>query len=275
MWNQGGGGDQGQSGGYGDQGGGYLQSPGQFASPGGSQGEKRRSNRAQNIMPVTAAQILAVEQMDDRFFSGEIELHQVTMIGLVKSVNESATRLDYFIDDMTGPPLKVQHFVDNDENTPESERTPTMRENTYVRVTGNVRAFQNQKNIVAFKLAPVTDPNEITCHMLEVIHAHIGHTKAANNVYADPGSNYQGTAAPMDVGGFGGAPDQGLTQTQNQVHMVIKSCSDEQGLNISYICNKLRGVPQKDIRDAVEFLSSEGHIYSTIDDEHFKSTDSG
>ncbi len=28
-------------------------------------------------------------------------------------------------------------------------------------------------------------------------------------------------------------------------------------------------------REAVEFLSSEGHIYSTIDDEHYKSTDSG
>jgi len=27
-------------------------------------------------------------------------------------------------------------------------------------------------------------------------------------------------------------------------------------------------------RDAVEFLSSEGHIYSTIDDEHYKATDS-
>ena len=29
-----------------------------------------------------------------------------------------------------------------------------------------------------------------------------------------------------------------------------------------------------DFRDAIEFLSGEGHIYSTIDDEHFKSTDS-
>ena len=33
-----------------------------------------------------------------------------------------------------------------------------------------------------------------------------------------------------------------------QVHMVIKSCSDEQGLSITYICNKLRGIPQKEIR---------------------------
>ena len=27
-------------------------------------------------------------------------------------------------------------------------------------------------------------------------------------------------------------------------------------------------------RDAIEFLSSEGHIYSTIDDDHYKATDS-
>lgn len=27
-------------------------------------------------------------------------------------------------------------------------------------------------------------------------------------------------------------------------------------------------------REAVEFLSSEGHIYSTIDDDHYKATDS-
>ena len=36
------------------------------------------------------------------------------MVGLVKSVNETATRLDYFIDDMTGSPIEVKHFVDND-----------------------------------------------------------------------------------------------------------------------------------------------------------------
>lgn len=39
---------------------------------------------------------------------------QITIIGIVRSVKESATRLDYEIDDMTGPPLEVRQFVDND-----------------------------------------------------------------------------------------------------------------------------------------------------------------
>ena len=41
-------------------------------------------------------------------------LFQVTLIGLVKSVNESPTRIDYVIDDMTGPPLDVRRFNDSD-----------------------------------------------------------------------------------------------------------------------------------------------------------------
>ena len=43
-----------------------------------------------------------------------IEINQVTIVGLVRAVKENATRLDYEVDDMTGPPLEVKQFVDND-----------------------------------------------------------------------------------------------------------------------------------------------------------------
>ena len=39
---------------------------------------------------------------------------QVTLVGLVVCVKETPTRIDYEIDDMSGPPLEVKHFVDND-----------------------------------------------------------------------------------------------------------------------------------------------------------------
>ena len=35
-------------------------------------------------------------------------------MGIIKSVAESATRIDYEIEDMTGPPIEVKQFVDND-----------------------------------------------------------------------------------------------------------------------------------------------------------------
>ena len=39
---------------------------------------------------------------------------QVTLVGMIRSVNEAATRLDYELDDNTGPFLDVRQFVDND-----------------------------------------------------------------------------------------------------------------------------------------------------------------
>ena len=43
--------------------------------------------------------------------------------------------------------------------------------NTYVRVNGLLRAFGGKRTVNAFKITPVTDMNELTCHMLEVIYA--------------------------------------------------------------------------------------------------------
>lgn len=48
-----------------------------------------------------------------------------------------------------------------------------MRENTYVRVRGTVRSFAGKKSVVATKITPLTDMNELSYHVLDVIHSHI------------------------------------------------------------------------------------------------------
>ncbi len=48
-----------------------------------------------------------------------------------------------------------------------------IHENTYVRVHGHVRAFGGKRSVVAFRVSPVVDMNEMTTHLLEVIHAHV------------------------------------------------------------------------------------------------------
>jgi len=47
-----------------------------------------------------------------------------------------------------------------------------IRENIYVRVHGHVRAFAGKRSVVAFRVTPISDMNELTTHMLEVIYAH-------------------------------------------------------------------------------------------------------
>lgn len=50
----------------------------------------------------------------------------------------------------------------------------------------------------------------------------------------------------------------------------------QKGGDLSPFANQLLAIYQLwgfSSRQAVEFLSSEGHIYSTVDDDHYKSTD--
>lgn len=271
MWNQQGGG-YGDS--YGDQGGGYLNTSSQQTS---TQNQKSRQ-RSENIIPCTVAQILKAEQVDDKFINDGINLHQVTLVGLIRSAKESSTNLSYEIDDMTGPFLEVRQFVDNDENTPEAEKVALVRENIYVRIHGHVRAFAGKRNVAAFRVVPLTDMNELTSHLLEVIYAHAYWTKGQAMTTPGKGSASHMGNSMMNTtsasSNFSGQVDVGLTAQQQQVLNVIRSCIDEQGLAMAVVCDRLKGMPLKVVRDSVEFLSSEGHIYSTIDDEHYKATDS-
>jgi replication factor A2 len=97
-----------------------------------------------------------------------------------------------------------------------------------------------------------------------------------------------GSFAGPNGGGMGGAAAQGGqyayqataqaeavgSPCQNSVLECIKQSSDEQGVSITSICESLAGRFQEPgIREALDFLSNEGHVYSTIDDEHYRSTD--
>eukprot|EP00092_Neocalanus_flemingeri_P022140 GFUD01024016.1.p1 GENE.GFUD01024016.1~~GFUD01024016.1.p1 ORF type:complete len:277 (-),score=67.44 GFUD01024016.1:154-984(-) len=59
----------------------------------------------------------------------------------------------------------------------------------------------------------------------------------------------------------------------DQVYAMIRQSMDETGLDRDSIFNQLRMEMYKgEMDNALDFLSSEGHIYSTIDEDHFKTT---
>ncbi|XP_074642625.1 replication protein A 32 kDa subunit-like [Tubulanus polymorphus] len=261
----------------GSGGGGFMNSPG-FGSPSIGTLDKKKS-RSNNLIPCTVAGIMDAEIIDGKFFAvnGNVELNQVALVALIRSVNETSSRIDYIVDDMTGPPFEVKQFVDNEEGTPEEDKVKPLTENTYVRMFGHLRAFQDKRSLAAFKVEPVTDMNDLTTHILEVIYSCLWYTKAQNQ--PAEGSNTASKGGMVDYGNTGNSNsyqsvDSGLTPIQNQVHKVIRAATGEQGIGRSEIGFQMRGIPEKQIRDAIDFLSGEGHIYSTIDDDHFRTTDS-
>ncbi|KAK9514103.1 hypothetical protein VZT92_027592 [Zoarces viviparus] len=276
MWNQGGNNESSTVGGY-------TQSPGGFASPAASQGEKKGRTRASQIIPCTVSQLMSASQEDEAFKVGDVEVAQVTIVGIIRSTDKSMTNIQYKVDDMTGAPMDVKQWVDTEDPGVDSTVLPP---GTYVKVSGNLRSFQNHRSVVAFGVRPLEDMNEITSHMLEVVQAHLALCKPQATSSAAGGGG--GTTTGSDVkpisrpavesrgGSYEGANDMvnnGLSANQNQVLSLIRGSRDAKGISIQELKQRLGIMSMNVIKQAVEFLSNEGHIFSTIDEDHYKSTD--
>ena len=189
----------------------------------------------------------------------------------MRAVKQTPTRMDYEIDDMTGPAIEVRKFNDSDENM--EDMAQPIRENTYVRVCGHIRDFGGKRSLFAQKIFPLMDMNELTGHILETIKSNLILQKVKGQT-SNPNTSVMGST--NQTASYSGANDpglDGLTPAQKQVATAIRSVDSEQGVSIQEICQQLRGLPERAIRDAIDFLSGEGHIYSTIDDDHYRSTD--
>lgn len=155
----------------------------------------------------------------------------------------------------------------------------------------------------AFSVTPIEDFNEVTHHFLDAIYVHCYNTKgplqasggaAGVNAFGTPVKGSSGFDAP--VGGQqswnqgssaylghsgsmgGGAMDYGMMDSnfspeQKAILDVLGTCTSDRGLKIDQIFLELRGQMSEDqLRGALNYLTSEGHVYSTIDENHFKRT---
>lgn len=283
MWNS-------TGGGYGDGGfdnagggGGFMDTSANFGTPGG--GEKK-ARRSQNLVPITIKQIQ--QSPEDTVTVAGMEVHMVQIVGLIRAVDVTSTKITYSISDSTGMIDAVQWLESDSED--DNEHRASLMENTYCRLAGSVRSHQGKRNLMIFKIAPVTDLNRITTHILQVMHTQLkleNISKMQDGTMGGGQMNVGGSGTGMshslvgtgnfDGSGAGGGAFSGmsgLTGPQKLVYQVIGQSADEQGVSRDAIYGALMGkVNRGAVDEQLDFLSSEGHIYSTVDDDHFKTTD--
>lgn len=238
------------------------------ASP-GSKNRGGNQGKCETLMPVTVAMILKSthDTASDTFRYQDNEIHLVTFIGKVRDCTEASTSITYKVDDGTGPAIDARKFITEGE-----EDTNAPQGNGYVKVIGHVRSYNDVRNIIAFSVQPVTDHNAITCHMLDVVAAQLVLKKGG----AVPGNNagtFNAGVVGSAVVAAGDSNLSGLTLQQQQVYQALKGSTADIGMSFTELAGSLQ-MSMAQIKQAVEFLSNEGHIYSTVDDDHFKLTDS-
>lgn len=263
--------------GGGDDGGGFIMPMSQSSPSGG----ERKQRPAQTLLATSIKRLNEAEYVDSKFMIDGKEIKQVTIVGVIVSVEVQAMNTTYLLDDGTGC-IAVPKYSDTDAG--DSQINSTLREGMYVRVFGNLRTFTSTRSVVAFQLQPVTDFNEITYHLLEIIHSHLLVTRGAPGAQVKPEqksyqpmSNMGGgmqSNQPNNFTAMSGGDNGQFSNVQQRVLDIFSRDQSDAGSSISAVCNEMSGVSMSDIRSAVDFLTEEGHLYSTIDDDHFKATHS-
>ncbi|XP_049331980.1 replication protein A 32 kDa subunit isoform X2 [Astyanax mexicanus] len=209
------------------------------SSPGESsfspyEGKSKRS-RILCMMPCTVSQLRSASEQKDSFFINGLEINQVSVVGIIRKYKPYVAYVVYTLDDMTGAPLDVKQWVDLEDASMNSYVIPP---GSYIKVVGSLRSFQHQRSLVAFSIRRLEDLNEITSHMLEVVQAHL----------------------------------LNISSSCSAVFNLIKSCSLAEGISVQNLRTALKYMSLYDIRNSLQFLINEGHIFSTVDENHFKAT---
>uniref|UniRef100_A0A3B5ATZ6 OB domain-containing protein n=1 Tax=Stegastes partitus TaxID=144197 RepID=A0A3B5ATZ6_9TELE len=230
-----------------------------------------------SLLPTTVSQLLSASQISNETFAlCDLELNQVSVVGIIRGFAPFVTNIQYSVDDMTGPPLKVMQWV----NTKDCALMTSVPTGTYVKVTGNLLNFNVSnckcKVLLAKDIRCIKDLNEITSHMLEVVHAHMllfGKVKEQchRNVPAHVNFVKRSTHTSVshckiisilvshyytiNVHNFRRRP------THITVCHILVICL------ITEVCNMLLSL----FRTSLAVLINEGHVFCTVDEHHFKS----
>ena len=157
-----------------------------------------------------------------------------------------------------------------------------MAEGNNCRVIGSFRVNKDKKSIMVFRIQAITKDAELHSHALEVEVAKLKikqlKDKENSAVYGNPppqsglsNSMMDGGGGPAGAGiGGPGGPSFGNAK-HDTVYKMVCGCDREEGIGKDELIGSLKGkIGASDVAASLDYLSGEGHIYSTIDDDHYK-----
>ena len=138
---------------------------------------------------------------------------------------------------------------------------------TYVRITGEMKSFNNKRHIGSNHIMPIKEFNEIPYHFLEAVSVHLMHTRGAT---VKSNGNTNGSVSKKEDTYDADRDERisDLSPFEREVFQVIKTNGDKtnEGAQIHTVQQNL--TRQGNLMEALSNLKSMGVLYETIDEEH-------
>ncbi|KAI9171121.1 replication factor a2 [Paramyrothecium foliicola] len=266
-------------GGYTKTGFGGNESGGFFAgSQQGSQGGEGAGPRGKNesLRPVTIKQIYDAEETynGSEFKIDGAPASLITVVGQVRRATPQSTVINYRIGDGTGE-IDVAKWINHDK---QDEPQQTFELDSYVRVTGNIKAANNKRSVFSHDLRQVPDYNEVNYHMLESTYVHLFHTRGplgaqngaaadGDSMFVDGGDYAGGAGAGAAAGGQAPSKLSGCGPNARKMFTFMNNTpGGNEGIHLNVVTSST-GMALRDVLGAADELLGQGLIYTTVDDE--------
>jgi replication factor A2 len=144
---------------------------------------------------------------------------------------------------------------------------------TYVRVTGQLKSFHNKRHVGAHHVRPVTDHNEVIFHLLEATSIHLFNTRGppgggtASNSYNANDAMDGVVPGNLNRSQPNGQLDHLAPLQKSIMTFVHNTPSTNEGVHVQTIAQSIQAASAS-VLQAVEQLTIDGLLYTTIDDDH-------
>lgn len=174
----------------------------------------------------------------------------VTIVGIVRSVDHSSTKITVTLEDFTGQ-IDAHLWLDEGDIS----NTPNLLLNTYARVHGAIRNQGGTKALMIFKIEQLSSVNEFTTHLLEVLNARYmaeDYSKSSNDpnsnaVYGNVGANNYTTNTGFNEGVSNGE-SSGLKGKHLLIFNAVKEHRSEQGISLQQLQQKFNTISQDELQ---------------------------
>ena len=225
------------------------------------QGDKKNINNS--LRPVTISQVHEATQNhpDADFKIDGVEVGPLTFCGRVVNISSAATNTTYKIEDATGT-IEVKQWVDADR-----KHESPIKNDSNVRVIGTLKSFNQKRHVALNTIKLVSGDAELKYHTAECQLATLYHTRG--EIHTD--DENKGTTT---FGGGNSELQQKLSELDpfsRKVMEAIHTIDSPDGVNLRTLQGMLSG-GGGNLYSTIESLKEDGHLYTTIDEDHVKST---
>lgn len=206
------------------------------------------------------------------------EVTLAAIVGRIVHAEEFESNLSYHIYDGSGE-IEVRTFSKDMPHV--KKHKPEWQTGVYVRVFGHLRNVNNSVQLIGYRIEKIEDTNELTLHWLESVHTHLynvhGPFDDGSSASQQPQHQPQQLAMGDGQGTFADNMESMLTEMQSAIlNIILQYANHKSGASYEDIAQGLRvngfQIANHELRPIVELLMNEGHIFNTLDANHFKPT---